>query len=86
MKHQSEMNELKFKMHLMEQQYNHRNMIHTTETYIHQMYTFQVIRNLHHIRIYNNKLYNIQHQECIVHLYLIQEISKNTLRYLVIRH
>ena len=40
MKHQSEMNELKFKMHLMEQQYNHRNMIHTTETYIHQMYTF----------------------------------------------
>jgi hypothetical protein len=45
----------------------HVSMIHTTETYVHQMYTFQVIRNLHHIRIYNNKLYvyNIQHQECI---------------------
>jgi hypothetical protein len=26
MKHQLEMNELKFKMHLMEQQYNHRNI------------------------------------------------------------
>jgi hypothetical protein len=91
MKHQLEMNELKFKMHLMEQQYEHRNISCQHDPYHRNICTpnvhFPSHPQPHLIRIYNKLcLYNTQHQECIVHLYLIQEMSNNTLRYLVIHH